>query len=91
MKLLTSADKSNMRVAVKEMADQMRKINTLKEDIKETSKGLAEKYKDDGESLTASVFIKMAQLELNKDKIVEKQEKAQTPYDYYSLIMEDGE
>lgn len=91
MKLLTSADKSNIRVAIKDMTDQLRKIKTMQEDIKETAKGLAEKYKDDGETLTASVFTKMARLELEKDTIVEKQEKAQTPYDYYSLIMEDGE
>lgn len=91
MKMLTSVDKSNIRVSIKDMADTMRKIKTLQEDLKETAKGLEEKYKDDGETLKSAVFLKMARLELEKDTIVEKQEKAQTPYDYYSLIMEDGE
>lgn len=91
MKMFTSADKSDIRAVVKDMASQLQKINMIKEDIKASAKGLEEKYKNDGDSPKASLFIKMARLELAKDQIVEKQEEAQTPYDLYSLIMEDGE
>lgn len=91
MKMFSSADKSDIRAVVKDMATQLQKIKILQEDIKASAKGLEEKYKNDGESPKASIFVKMARLELAKDQIVEKQEEAQTPYDFYSLIMEDGE
>lgn len=90
MQMLTAADKSNIRVAIRDMADTLRKIKTLQEDVKENAKGLAEKYKNpEDPTINAALFTKMAKLELDKDTVVEKQEKAQSPYDYFSLIMAD--
>lgn len=89
-KLLTSADKSDFRAVIKDMVTNMQKIKMLKEDIKEAAKGLAEKYKDD-EEITAQVINQIAKLEFNKDQIVEKQEKANTPFELYELIMSDDD
>lgn len=86
--ILTSAAKSDIRVVVKNIVTNMQKIKMLREDITEASKGVAEKY--EGE-ITAQDIKTMARLEYDKDNVVEKEEKAQKPFDLYKLIMEDDQ
>jgi len=86
--ILTSAAKSDIRVVVKNIVTNMQKIKMLREDITEASKGIAEKY--EGE-ITAQDIKTMARLEFDKDNVVEKEEKAQKPFDLYKLIMEDDQ
>jgi hypothetical protein len=85
---LTSAAKSDIRVVVKNIVTNMQKIKMLREDITEASKGVAEKY--EGE-ITAQDIKTMARLEYDKENVVEKEEKAQKPFDLYKLIMEDDQ
>ena len=92
MKSMTSVDKSNIRAVVLSIATDMQKIKFLQEGIKDAAKGLEEKYKDTDDTITAASIKLLAKLHLAPaEEVVEKQEKANSPYELYDMIMRNSD
>lgn len=87
-KLLTASEKSDVRVAIKEIATKMTQKKLIDEDINSATKALAEKYKDDG--MTAADFKKMAAFELAPEKAIEHDEKHQRLHELWEALQKNN-